>query len=518
MTVADGDGTIVDSAENSEIRALLYFGKVWTDGSEGLFERLSRKGIRVVIAPGRRFETARGISFLPIGAGLEAWLEVALNESGAREYARFERSPSFGQLKSKLVIMQNRIDMTGTYRLLDREIEIRQILLGVFSVLAVERPHVAIFNVTPHDHVLAAIEGALRWLNIPILHFQPSLLGPQSIPRLSLTQTFPYSLPQSIRSRYLDELSDIKSLALSSILRLEGGGGTAKLSSQYVREKQARSIEGRIRAIAYTAVKVFRRRSTDGTSFTGHRTLPSWFAHLLHLILEWSLRRSLLSAIAELRPYVEKGGGKFAVFALHYEPERCSIPEGHPFDLQIDAVIRARALLPEDTVLLVKEHFSQSAAALRGHLGRSPATYKLLESIPGVQMLGVSANLAQIIPKSECVFTLTGKVGIEAALKGTPVVFGGQPWWEGMPGSASLSQFENTGHLTEFLAKTRPSRKEVFAWLEDQITNRLLPVLGDGTVARYSERISPLPSRFLSLQRDVLVDVIQAFVRRRDEN
>jgi capsule polysaccharide export protein KpsC/LpsZ len=161
----------------------------------------------------------------------------------------------------------------------------------------------------------------------------------------------------------------------------------------------------------------------------------------------------------------------------------------------------------------VKEHFSQSAAALRGTLGRSPETYAMLETIPGVKMLGIKANTPELITRAECVFTLTGKVGIEAALKGTPVVFGGQPWWMQMPGSASLSRFKDKKELAKFLKSARPSRDEVFGWLTDQFSETLVPILGDATVERYSERISPLPARFSELQMAVVVSAIEQFVK-----
>ena len=219
-----------------------------------------------------------------------------------------------------------------------------------------------------------------------------------------------------------------------------------------------------------------------------------------------------MSTIFSLPSNIPETDGKFALFALHYEPERCSIPEGYPYSSQIDAVLRARALLPDDVVLVVKEHFSQSTAALRGTLGRSPDTYSMLEAIPGVKVLGIKANTRKLIARAECVFTLTGKVGIEAALKGTPVVYGGQPWWGRMPGSAALYSFEDSSELEEFCRSPRPSRDDVFSWLSDQFTHTLVPVLGDATVERYSARISPLPQRFADLQLDVVLEVIDSFI------
>jgi hypothetical protein len=48
--------------------------------------------------------------------------------------------------------------------------------------------------------------------------------------------------------------------------------------------------------------------------------------------------------------------------------------------------------------------------------------------------------------------------------------------------------------------------------LTEQFAEKLVPVLGDATVERYSERISPLPARFSELQIAVVVAVIQQFI------
>ena len=437
---------------------------------------------------------------------------IEISAEGTREFSRFERSSNFDELRSVILTMQNRLDFTGTFRLVDRDLRFRNELLRVFSIFAGNRFDFACFSATPHDSVAFMFETVSRWNRIPVLFFQPSLVGPQSLPRKSLVEPLKYSLSPTIRENYFSELETVASLAMESIGRLEAGKGTAKVALQRERERSSRNFLGRMRAIKFFFSRLGKGLQYFSVNFSGHKDLPEWFVRPLEVFLDWSLRRSLSRAVRALPSDIPETREKFALFALHYEPERCSIPEGYPFSSQIDAVIRARALLPEDVVLIVKEHFSQSAAALRGTLGRSPDTYQVLESIPGVKVIGIGADTPGLVSRAECVFTLTGKVGIEAALKGTPVVYGGQPWWGKMPGSASLNSFDGTSELKSFLESSRPSRDEVFDWLSGQFADTLVPVLGDSTVDRYTKRISPLPERFSELQLAVLAEVVKCFL------
>jgi hypothetical protein len=507
---------VAKATSTKRLKALVSFHKTENATWSELSERLSAIGVDVVVtvsgADDGVSQFPNDYSRIPNFTIPDVWHRVPITEQGTTAYSEFESSEHFGPLRLMMLTMQNRRDFTGTYRLLERDVQIRKLLLAIVSALAEKEPDFAVFDVTPHDHVSVAIEGVLRWMGIPILFFQPSLVGPQSIPRTSLTQVFPFRIPAAIRKTFSAELAEVVTLAQASIERLEKGAGTAKLSSQKQREVSARTPLGRLRSLRFMVSRMTQGLHFPSVNFAGHRVLPPWLTKPLEVLLDWSLRRSLVNTIFALPSEIPETRGKFALFALHYEPERCSIPEGYPFSLQMDAVVRARALLPEDVTLVVKEHFSQSAAALRGTLGRSPETYSMLETIPGVKMLGIKANTPELITRAECVFTLTGKVGIEAALKGTPVVFGGQPWWTEMPGSASLSRFKDKKELATFLQSARPSRDQVFGWLTEQFAEKLVPVLGDATVERYSERISPLPARFSELQIAVVVAVIQQFI------
>ena len=187
------------------------------------------------------------------------------------------------------------------------------------------------------------------------------------------------------------------------------------------------------------------------------------------------------------------------------------MPEGLPYLSQLDAVLAARCFLPDDVVLFVKEHYAQQSSSLRGYVGRSPLAYGYLEGIPGVEMLGVGANTRELVKGAESIFTMTGKIGIEAAFLGTPAIYLGQPWWGQMPGAYAFSTLSSLGDV---IKQQPPTVKEVWEWFENQIDHTLLFGLGGTAPEKYSTRISPLPEGFEELEFESIARAVDSFLAR----
>ena len=424
-----------------------------------------------------------------------------------RDYSAYRRSPGYAETHGMLLLMMSRVDSTGTFRSLEREVLARKIHLEIFTALAEARPTMGIFDVTPHEALDFALLRVLEWKKIPSLMFQPSLVGPQVMARTSLTDIFPLALNPAVVSQHSEALEEVHRIADASIQRLADGTGTPKMDNQKAKEASVGTLGSRLNALRFS----LRRLRTPGRdvafAFTGHTRIPARVRRALELLLERSLRRSLKYRIDELPSLTEAPSHKFVLFALHYEPERSSIPEGYPFDSQLDAIAAVRNLLPEDVTLYVKEHFSQQAAALRGFVGRSPDFYDLLESLPGVTVLGTKTNTRELMRSAECVMTFTGKVGIEAALEGSRVLYLGQPWWGQMPGAHN---FHNLTSYQDLLAAPIPSPAEVQSWLEEQIRGSLLPGVSSVPPERHSKRIAQLPPGFEAVEAEGIVAAVHA--------
>jgi hypothetical protein len=106
---------------------------------------------------------------------------------------------------------------------------------------------------------------------------------------------------------------------------------------------------------------------------------------------------------------------------------------------------------------------------------------------------------------AECIFTMTGKIGIEAAFAGTPAVYMGQPWWGGMPGSFAFSGLKSWKALT---TAKMPTVGEVESWFDQQVSRRLLVGLGGTSPEKYSARIAALPERYEQLEAQAILGAI----------
>ena len=340
----------------------------------------------------------------------QAPFEVSRDVLG--EYESYRRSNDFSKNHATLLLMMSRVDSTGSFRGLERELLARRVNLEVLQVLFRARPTVGVFDVTPHEVFTFALLKVLEWYEIPTLMFQPSLVGPQVIARTGIESTLDVPFPERDSSQYARAQAAVVEISLAAQARLREGTGTIKMDAQRAKEKSAATVKARTRAVT----SAFRRLSRVGQdsefSLTGHVINPTALRRALEIYLERSLRISLSKAVRKLADLTAPPDNRYALMALHYEPERSSIPEGLPFESQLDAVIAAREFLPREVELVVKEHFSQQAAALRGFVGRSPDFYALVGSLPGVRVVGINSETRSLIAEAECVITMTGIVGI----------------------------------------------------------------------------------------------------------
>lgn len=437
----------------------------------------------------------------------QAPFEVSTDVLG--EYERYRQSNDFSKNHATLLLMMSRVDSTGSFRGLERELLARRVNLEALQILFRARPTVGVFDVTPHEVFTFALLKVLEWYEIPTLMFQPSLVGPQVIARTGIAKVLDVPFPGRDLPQHAHAQAAVVKISLTAQARLRAGTGTIKMDMQRAKEENASNAKARIRAVLATLKRLNRDGQDTDFSLTGHYLPATLLRRGLEVYLERSLRIGLRKSIRKLTDMAQPPNGRYALMALHYEPERSSIPEGLPFESQFDAVIAARKFLPSEVELIVKEHFSQQAAALRGFVGRSPDFYDLVRSLPGVRVVGINSNTRLLVAKAECVVTMTGKVGIEAAGEGTPVLALGQPWWLGMPGSLTIREATTYQSFIDACATTR---EELDGWLAKMVGNVLLPGLASVPPERYSARTARLPRGFEALEAQALTSAFKRAV------
>jgi hypothetical protein len=458
--------------------------------------------------PAEQFGATTGYEIFPRDVVTDYYLNIPTHEAAPAQLSSYFREPAYSETHAILMGMLSRRDSTGTFRTVDREVVLRRLQLALLSQVLRAEPTHMVFEETPHEVADFALLRLAQWLKIPVLFFQPSLVGPQVVARSSLSTIVEVDCPLVGPKDLLADRKAVQTISHGAISKLQTGGGTALLD----RQKRVDGVSSRgsqkINVVKHVVRRLGGSPANREVNFTGHVVLGERVRRALEVLLEWSLRRSLHRTVADLPSAPSDPTVKYALFALHYEPERTNMPEGLPYLSQLDAVLAARKFLPPDTTLLVKEHYAQQSSSLRGYVGRSVIAYDYLSSIPGIEALGVEAASWQLMKNAECIFTITGKVAIEAAFAGTPAVYFGQPWWGGMPGSFAFSALKSWKALT---TETMPAQREVERWFEKQVSSRLLVGLGGTSPEKYSARIAVLPAGYEQLEAAAIMSAIAHF-------
>lgn len=466
-----------------------------------------------IYAPGLRTELHRLEIYCPDVTDA-SYLKIPIEGSAHATLNRFINRPEYSAIHTVLMSMLSRRDNSGTFRTLDREVAIRRVLLVLISQLIRSAPTHLVFEETPHEIVDFGLFEVARFMGIPAVFFQPSLVGPQVVARTALDTIFPVTRPKNVRPSL--QLAETEALRISraAVQKLRDGGGTALLDRQKIVDRGSQSFASRFRAVRAAAWFLFGGKPNGLINLTGHERLPRIFRVAYEMFSARSLRNSLNRSVRSLPNKRKPEHSRFAIFALHYEPERTSMPEGLPYLSQLDAVLAVRDFLPENLPLLVKEHYAQQSSSLRGYVGRSKLFYDFLTAIRGVDLIGVGADTRQLIREASAVFTMTGKVAIEAAFVGTPAIYLGHPWWGEMPGAYSFSELSRLRDLDKSPASDGAGLSD---WFHEQIDSTLLFGLGGTSPEKYSARISKLPQEFEELEFASLAAAIDLFISRSNQ-
>lgn len=104
-------------------------------------------------------------------------------------------------------------------------------------------------------------------------------------------------------------------------------------------------------------------------------------------------------------------GKDFVVFTLHKQPEASVDNTGRYYEDQLVVIKNIWRILPEDTMLIVKEHSNA--------IGDRPLSfYKTISKMDNVAFVEYQEDSYSLIEMSKAVFTISGTIAYEAALMG----------------------------------------------------------------------------------------------------
>jgi hypothetical protein len=126
---------------------------------------------------------------------------------------------------------------------------------------------------------------------------------------------------------------------------------------------------------------------------------------------------------------------KFVLLALHYQPEETSCPTGGTYADQITILKILDEVLPADIGIVVKEHRTQFYTHRESASGRDASFYHRLKTVSSDRVVFSSVNTSpfDLIDKAVATATISGTIGWESAIRGTPTLVFGRAWYENMP-------------------------------------------------------------------------------------
>lgn len=483
------------------------------DSNESLVRRLqAEQNVNPVLWFGdpRTYEFARKVSSntclivdhegLVGGSALDSTI---ITQESTDKLNRFLDSEFFKIRETTLLNELNRSRNYSLIRLIDREARLRQILVTIIELYRQAKPDFFFANETPHDIIDLSGLFLAQWMGIQTLFFQPtSTIGPGLLPRTNLDEIFDISDIGLSKSAETELRVEFATEALKSFLTKRQ---PARMERELALEKSAPT-----RTSDQT---IHRRRLALGTLRLLRHTWreEEWETQLSTLFHSAQQSKFLLGVRGLDGEAVPEQGS--ALFALHYQPERTSIPEGSRMSYQGDVVVQARAFLPPETQLIVKEHQSQISRRRQGFLGRSLLSYGFLQSLPNTLVVNPNWDLTQFWDRLGAIFTMTGSIGIEGALRGIPVFYFGNPWWQGLPGTCEYR--EDLDYQHERRNMLRSSTKEKLAFLENLVCNRTIGGFGTPSQKSFWDKHLNLGPDFWSNSNDATFQVVRKFLETR---
>lgn len=161
----------------------------------------------------------------------------------------------------------------------------------------------------------------------------------------------------------------------------------------------------------------------------------------------------------------------FIFFAMHYQPERTTCPDGGRFNNQFLAASMIANALPNGWKLYVKEHPGQYTFHNNGDQSRDPEIYRDLAALPNTTLVSMDQPTDAIVRRATAVATITGFIGWEALAREIPVMVFGAAWYRECRGVHKIKSHEDIHRAIQGIQNgDRHSLSDVLAYagaLED---------------------------------------------------
>lgn len=351
--------------------------------------------------------------------------------------------------------MMERLDATGRTFSYDERVRHYQRLVAYWNATLEELgPDAVLMPITPHlvfDYVLYAL---CTVKGIPVLLFDRTAIPGRTLERFGITGPAPQLLAR-YRERLAEGAEALLSEYLESYLEKLRGDFSSGMAANFKLKLERLSMSpkktghgvtrpGALQVFRYEAKAVIRHMLREGLRAPRNylkvagrppeQASVGFFRFHAH---RWSgiLKKSRLHALYSQQMRLADPSSPSIFVALHYQPERNTVPVGGRYADQRLMIQLIAECAPQGWQVVVKEHSWQLQPFSRGQIARDETFYRDLARIPNVTLVPMSTPSFELIDQSAIVATVAGSVGWEAINRGKPAMIFGDAWYEGCEGA-----------------------------------------------------------------------------------
>lgn len=288
-------------------------------------------------------------------------------------------------------------------------------LIYANHILESVKPDLLLFSDIPHSSIMLSIYLIAKKRGIDI-----NVLTTSIVPHIyevlsSYEECNQFGAYSDIGSKQLTEKS------ASFINRLSSNYNVAKPSYMIAQERKYGSLFRRLNTIKAKVIKDNRKLSIVAISaFVKRNSLKKYYEEVVS------------------KPFIANDTN-YILFALHFQPERTTMPQGSLFAQQLLVIKMIAGLLPDSWKLIVKEH--PSSFLIGPYPVRREEFYDSVAHIPNVQFVSTRTNTFQLIDGAKAVVTLTGTIGFESLIRMKPVLAFGYANFTGLEGAFFVKSY-----------------------------------------------------------------------------
>ena len=437
--------------------------KVWFDAASDLYEKEIAKPV-LWLGDDRHYLKAREVFGEDVVRMLDFvhYQQNIKNISYSGENIGFFTSENYLRAKDRCLKMMDRLDLYGVFGRIDREVIFNKLSIWTLKKLEESQPDALVVAEMPHSHAQYLLYEICLYLDLEIAKFNTWAI----VPLLFLQDVKTGNRQKrniTIQSDLSDDLDNDIRNHIKVIIDRENQK-TYELPYMKTQRLQL-NIKNKI-------INFFR---SDFLALIKEIwfQMRKYFSHDYYHINPFKIgifgrsrikRLRKINLLKELKKNKENINlnKKFVYYALHFEPERTTNPDGGIFHDQGIAIVALRKLLPNDIDIFVKEHPSQFYMGDRGCRGRSPLFYDYIKNINGVSFVAPEEDSLKLIKKSIFVATIGGSVALESAIMEKHSLIFGDTWFNGCP---NVTSWNDNLILEDILEKQIVSSDKVLDFL-----------------------------------------------------